>query len=54
MDEIFQLGLHEFIETFIADNDRLGQTINQQYLAGSRYPVRMSADIVVKSMRMPA
>jgi uncharacterized alpha-E superfamily protein len=32
MDEIFQSGLHEFIGAFIADNDRLGQTISQQYL----------------------
>jgi uncharacterized alpha-E superfamily protein len=33
MEEIFQSGLHEFISNFIADNDRLGQAINQQYLA---------------------
>jgi len=33
MDEIFQSGLHEFIEAFIVDNDRLGQAIHQQYLA---------------------
>jgi uncharacterized alpha-E superfamily protein len=33
MDEIFQSGLHEFIDAFIADNDGLGQAISQQYLA---------------------
>jgi uncharacterized alpha-E superfamily protein len=33
MEEIFQSGLHEFIDAFIADNDRLGQDIGQQYLA---------------------
>ena len=33
MDEIFQTGLHEFIQTFIADNNRIGTTISQQYLA---------------------
>jgi uncharacterized alpha-E superfamily protein len=32
MDEIFQKGLHEFIQTFIADNNRIGSTITQQYL----------------------
>jgi len=33
MEAIFQTGLHEFIETFIADNDKLGEAITQQYLA---------------------
>ena len=32
MDEIFQSGLHEFISGFVADNNRLGATIAQQYL----------------------
>ncbi len=31
-DEIFKTGLHEFITAFVEDNDRLGQTINGQYL----------------------
>ena len=33
MDELFQSGLHEFIQEFIADNNRIGATITQQYLA---------------------
>ncbi len=33
MEEIFQRGLHEFIQEFIADNNRIGATITQQYLA---------------------
>jgi len=33
MDEIFQSGLHEFLEEFLADNNRLGAAISQQYLA---------------------
>jgi uncharacterized alpha-E superfamily protein len=32
MDGIFQTGLHEFIQEFIADNNRIGQTITRQYL----------------------
>jgi uncharacterized alpha-E superfamily protein len=32
MEGIFQSGLHEFIQEFIADNNRIGQTITQQYL----------------------
>ncbi len=32
MDEIFQRGLHEFITEFIADNNRLGAAITEQYL----------------------
>jgi uncharacterized alpha-E superfamily protein len=30
--EIFQIGLHEFITTFVEDNNHLGQTISEQYL----------------------
>ena len=33
MGEIFQNGLHEFIQEFIADNNRISATITQQYLA---------------------
>ena len=33
MDGIFQTGLHEFIGSFITDNNRLGGAISQQYLA---------------------
>jgi uncharacterized alpha-E superfamily protein len=33
MEDIFQNGLHEFIQEFIADNNRIGATITQQYLA---------------------
>lgn len=32
MDGIFQRGLHEFIQEFIADNNRVSQTVTQQYL----------------------
>ncbi len=32
MDGIFQSGLHEFIGGFIADNNRLGSAISEQYL----------------------
>jgi uncharacterized alpha-E superfamily protein len=32
IDDIFQHGLHEFIEEFIADNNRLGEIITKQYL----------------------
>src|SRR5581483_4061045 len=32
MDDIFQHGLHEFIEEFIGDNNRLGEIIAKQYL----------------------
>jgi uncharacterized alpha-E superfamily protein len=32
MEDIFQSGLHEFIGEFIADNNRLGRDITQQYL----------------------
>jgi uncharacterized alpha-E superfamily protein len=30
--EIFKIGLHEFITHFVEDNDLLGRTINEQYL----------------------
>jgi uncharacterized alpha-E superfamily protein len=33
MEEIFQSGLHEFITSFITDNNKLGSAITQQYLA---------------------
>jgi uncharacterized alpha-E superfamily protein len=32
IDDIFQHGLHEFIEEFISDNNRLGEIIAKQYL----------------------
>ncbi len=32
IDDIFQHGLHEFIEEFIGDNNRLGEIITKQYL----------------------
>jgi uncharacterized alpha-E superfamily protein len=32
MEEIFQNGLHEFIEEFIADNNQLGAAVTRQYL----------------------
>ena len=32
IDDIFQSGLHEFLESFIADNNRLGAAIAEQYL----------------------
>src|SRR5262249_41766760 len=32
MDDIFQHGVHEFIQEFIADNSRLGEIITRQYL----------------------
>jgi uncharacterized alpha-E superfamily protein len=32
MEDIFQAGLHEFIGNFIADNNRLGAAITEQYL----------------------
>jgi uncharacterized alpha-E superfamily protein len=32
MEEIFQTGLHEFIGSFIKDNNKLGSAISQQYL----------------------
>jgi uncharacterized alpha-E superfamily protein len=32
MDEIFKTGLHEFISGFIADNNKLGALVTEQYL----------------------
>ncbi|WP_022722233.1 alpha-E domain-containing protein [Rhodopseudomonas sp. B29] len=32
MEDIFQRGLHEFIQEFIADNSRLGEIVTKQYL----------------------
>jgi uncharacterized alpha-E superfamily protein len=32
MDDIFQLGVHEFIQEFLTDNSRLGEIIAKQYL----------------------
>ena len=32
IDQIFQNGLHEFIDTFVEDNNRLGTAVSQQYL----------------------
>jgi uncharacterized alpha-E superfamily protein len=32
--DIFQSGLHEFVETFVTDNNRLGSDIAEQYLIG--------------------
>ena len=32
MEDIFQDGLHEFIQNFIAENNRLGNAITEQYL----------------------
>jgi uncharacterized alpha-E superfamily protein len=32
MDDIFQHGVHEFIQEFITDNARLGEIISRQYL----------------------
>ncbi|MFD1331320.1 alpha-E domain-containing protein [Methylopila musalis] len=33
IEEIFQTGLHEFVTSFISDNNRLGSAITEQYLA---------------------
>jgi uncharacterized alpha-E superfamily protein len=32
IEEIFQSGLHEFIDSFVEDNNRLGTAVAQQYL----------------------
>jgi hypothetical protein len=32
MDDIFQRGVHEFIQEFIGDNASLGEIITKQYL----------------------
>ena len=33
IDSIFQGGLHEFLTDFIAENNRLGSAIAEQYLS---------------------
>lgn len=33
IETLFQGGLHEFLEDFLADNNRLGEAITQQYLS---------------------
>jgi uncharacterized alpha-E superfamily protein len=33
VETIFKGGLHEFLTDFIAENNRLGAAITQQYLA---------------------
>jgi uncharacterized alpha-E superfamily protein len=32
IEQVFQNGLHEFIEEFVEDNNRLGTAVSQQYL----------------------
>jgi uncharacterized alpha-E superfamily protein len=32
IEAVFTQGLHEFIEEFVAENNRLGAAIRQQYL----------------------
>ena len=32
IEEVFQNGLHEYIDTFISENNRLGAAISEQYL----------------------
>jgi uncharacterized alpha-E superfamily protein len=32
--DIFQSGLHEFVDAFVTDNNRLGTEIAEQYLIG--------------------
>ncbi|MEQ9568267.1 MAG: alpha-E domain-containing protein, partial [Pseudomonadales bacterium] len=32
VDQIFQVGLHEFLGNFIADNNRVGVAVSEQYL----------------------
>jgi uncharacterized alpha-E superfamily protein len=32
--DVFQAGLHEFVEDFVTDNNRLGSEISEQYLLG--------------------
>lgn len=32
ISSVFDMGLHEFIEDFVRENDRLGSTISEQYL----------------------
>ncbi len=33
IDDIFQSGLHEYIQAFLGENGRLGQAIHEQYLS---------------------
>ena len=33
IDAIFQSGLHEYIQSFLYENGRLGQAITDQYLS---------------------
>ena len=33
MEDIFQSGLHEYIQAFLDQNNRLGQAISEQYLS---------------------
>lgn len=33
IEDVFQKGLHEFIEDFLADNNKLGAIISEQYLS---------------------
>ena len=33
IERVFQIGLHEFLTRFIADNAKVGQAISEQYLA---------------------
>ncbi|MEJ0096590.1 MAG: alpha-E domain-containing protein [Methylocella sp.] len=42
-NEIFKMGLHEFITAFVRDNDRLGQTITEQYLVYDSASAPMAA-----------
>jgi uncharacterized alpha-E superfamily protein len=32
--EVFQSGLHEFVDSFVTDNNQLGTEIAEQYLIG--------------------
>ncbi len=36
IEDIFQSGLHEFIDDFVEDNNRLGTAVAQQYLLVGR------------------
>ena len=33
IEDIFQSGLHEYIQAFLGENGRLGQAIHDQYLS---------------------
>jgi uncharacterized alpha-E superfamily protein len=33
LEDIFQLGLHQFVERFLVDNNRVGAAITEQYLS---------------------